>query len=355
MNKWIVKIGCAVLAVSMLCSLTACKEEVPGIDIGMDNIPTIPPVTTTTVATTTAPPLQINPVTGVADMNGSAMSRPVGVMVANNDFIQSEQVGIGAADMWVEMETEGGITRLMAVFANSERVPDAIGPVRSARTPFAKVAEALGLGYAHAGGSYTALSYIASSDIGDLDVNGGDSGSAYSWRDHDYPHDYEYRLRTNGESLTRYIQDMEYSTTPTREIPWTFGEQMGEVANKVSIRLSGAQQIGFTYDPTTKVYTKTNGYSESVHTDSAGRAITPNTVLVLYTDKYWENDTTIDFYMQSGEGYVFSDGVMRRFDWTRSASGFTMTEKDGSKLSIGEGKVYLCVAASGYSSEISYQ
>ena len=350
--KIVYKFTAFVFAAAMLASMTACGEEKPSIDIGM-TAPTIPVVTT--APTTTAAPLATNPITGVADMNGSSLSRPVGIMVANNDFIQSEQVGIGAADMWMEAETEGGITRLMAVFANSERVPDAIGPVRSARTPFAKVAEALGLGYAHAGGSYTALSYIASSDIGDLDVNGGDSGSAYSWRDDSYPHDYEYRLRTNGESLTRYMSDMGYSTAATRDIPWTFGKQTGETANTVQITLSGAQTIGFTYDSKTKVYTKTNGYSETVHKDSAGTPITPNTVLVLYTDKYWENDTTIDFYLQSGEGYVFSNGVMRRFDWTRDTNGFTMTEKDGKQLTIGEGKVYLCVASSGYSSDISYQ
>lgn len=349
------KIVCIGLAGVMMLSLSACKEDTPDVDIHMD-----PPVitegsTTAATTTTTATPLQENPITGVADMNGSSLSRPVGIMVANNDFIQDEQVGLGAADMWMEAETEGGITRMMAVFANSERVPEAIGPVRSARTPFAKVAEALGLGYAHAGGSYTALSYIASSDIGDLDVNGGDNGSAYSWRDSSYPHDYEYRLRTNGEMLTQYISDMGYSTTAVRDVPWTFGEQTGETANKISVTMSGAQTIGFTYDSTQKVYTKTNGYSESVHTDSAGTAITPNTVLVLYTDKYWENDTTIDFYLQNGEGYVFSNGVMRRFDWSRDASGFTMTEKDGSKLTIGEGKVYLCVVASSYSSDISYQ
>ncbi len=349
------RVVCAFLAVVMLVSFTACRETAPNVDIDM-NAPTIPMGTTTTpTTTTTGVPLQDNPITGVADMNGSSLSRPVGIMVANNDFIQSEQVGLGAADMWVEAETEGGITRMMAVFANSERVPEAIGPVRSARTPFAKVAEALGLGYAHAGGSYTALDYIASSDIGDLDVNGGDNGSPYSWRDSEYPHDYEYRLRTNGAMLTQYIADMGYSTTATREIPWGFGEQTGETANQIHVTMSGAQTIGFTYDSATKVYTKTNGYSETVHTDNAGTAITPNTVLVLYTDKYWENDTTIDFYLQSGEGYVFSNGVMRRFDWTRDASGFTMTEKDGSKLTIGEGKVYLCVVASGYSSDISYQ
>lgn len=345
---------CAATAAVMLLTMSACREEVPNVTVGMTT-GTTDTTTKATVATTTAAPVDDNMITGVADMNRSTLSRPVGIMVANNDFIQDEQVGLGAADMWVEAETEGGITRMMAVFANTERVPEAIGPVRSARTPFAKVAEALGLGYVHAGGSYTALDYIASSDIADLDVNGGENGSAYSWRDSSYPHDYEYRLRTSGAMLTQYVADRGYSVTPVTDFPWTFGAQTGEAATKVSIAMSGAQTIGFVYDSTAGVYCKTNGYSETPHVDIAGTAIAPKSVIVLYTDKYWENDTTIDFYLQSGEGYVFSDGVMRRFDWTRDSGGFTMTEKDGSMLTLAEGKVYLCVAATGYESDIWYE
>ncbi len=344
----------AILATAMMMSMAACKPSTPNITVNMTTTPNN--VTTTTKApTTTGVPLELNPITGVADMQGSSYSHPVGVMVANNDFIQSEQLGIGSADMWMEAETEGGITRLMAVFANSERVPDEIGPVRSARTPFVKVAQSFGLGYSHAGGSYTALAYLGASNIADLDVNGGDNGNAYSWRDSSYPHDYEYRLRTSGELLTKYMNDREYSSVATHEIPWKFGEQEGETAEKVSVTISGAQTIGFDYDTEKKVYVKTNGYSETVHKDSAGTAIAPNTVIVLYTEKYMENDVTIDFNYEGGEGYVFSNGKMRTFDWTRDASGFMMTENDGSQLTIGKGKVYLCVVAHEYSSELSYE
>ena len=350
--KRYVRLACEASAAAMLLTFSACNETPPGLDV---DVPTIDAETTVPTVTTTAAPVTDNPLTGLADMNQSNLSRPVGVMVANNDFIQGEQVGIGTADMWMEAETEGGITRMMAIFSNTERVPQAIGPVRSARTPFVKVAQALGLGYTHAGGSYTALAYLASSDVADLDVNAGEDGGAYSWRDNDFPHDYEYRLRTNGTMLTKYAADMDYSVIPTRDIPWTFGEQTGETANEISIAMSGAQTIGFTYDAAAGVYTKTNGYSKTPHKDSDGAAITPTSVLVLYTDKYQETNDTIDFYLQSGEGYVFSAGVMRRFDWTRDESGFTMTEKDGGKLTLAEGKIYMCVVASGYSSDISYQ
>ncbi len=343
-----------VAATALLLGMTACgkDEETKPPVIGGDT-------TTTTQSTTTAPTdapvvLDTNMITGLADMSGDGLTRPVGIMVANNDFIQEDQVGIGQADMWVEAETEGGITRIMAVFAGTSRVPEAIGPVRSARTPFVKTAEALGLAYSHAGGSYTALGYLSSSNVADLDVNGGDSGSAYSWRDHDFPYDYEYRLRTGGEELTEYMSDMDYQSTAKWDFPWTFGEQSGETATSIDLTLSGAQQIGFDFDAEAGVYRKHNGYYETPHVDGAGNAITAKTVIALYSDKYWENDTTIDFYLQGGTGYVFSDGVMRTFNWSRSTSGFTMTEADGSQLTIAPGRVYMCIASSGYESDLSY-
>lgn len=347
---------CVLMAALLVVGMAACGEEEEPVApiIGADVTTTTDTVTTTTVPTQTPVVLDTNMITGLADMAGDGLTRPVGIMVANNDFIQDEQVGIGNADMWVEAETEGGITRLMAVFASTSRVPASIGPVRSARTPFVKTAEALGLAYSHAGGSYTALNYLASSSVADLDVNGGDNGSAYSWRDSSYPHDYEYRLRTGGEELTQYMDDMGYQTTAKRDFPWTFGDQSGEAATSVDITVSGAQQIGFDFNSEDGLYHKHNGYGEIPHTDIDGNAIAAKTVIVLYTDKYWENNTTIDFYLQSGTGYVFSDGVMRTFNWSRSTSGFTMTEHDGSQLTIAAGKVYLCLVSSGYEYNLSY-
>lgn len=331
-TRWL----CAVLAVVMLGTMCACKQDYDVSDVEQQENKGVQ-----------------NRITGLYDMGETDITRPVGVMVANNDFIQDEQVGIGQADMWVECETEGGITRLMAVFASSERVPESIGPIRSARSPFFHVVEALGLAYAHAGGSYTALDMIAASNIADLDLNTG-SGSNYSWRDESYPHDYEYTLRTSGEKLTQYMNDQGYKQYAVTDFPWTFGEIAGQAATDISVKLSGAQTIGFTYDSATGVYAKTNGSYATPHVDIAGNPITASNVLLLYSDKIWENETTIDFALQSGTGYVFSNGSMRRFNWTRDANGFTMTETDGTTLVMATGKTYMCVVDTEYEGSLTY-
>ncbi len=343
---------CVVLAVVLAVTLCACHlgelvEELP-------DVPSLDPVTTETTAGEPEVDTR-NIITGLDDMGESQLTRPVGVMVANNDFIQDEQVGLSKADMWVEAETEGGITRIMAVFAGSDRVPESIGPVRSARSPFFHTVEALGLAYAHAGGSYTALAMIANSNIADLDVNSAAAESKYAWRDNNYPHDYEYRLRTSAEGLTQYMTDKGYKQYQVMDWPWTFGDKTGDTAvNTISIKMSGAQTIGFAYDSGTGLYQKTNGSSRTAHKDIDGGALAATNVLVLFSDKYWENDTTIDFYLQSGQGYVFSDGTMRRFDWSRDSEGFHMQETDGSQLTLNTGKTYMCIVATEYESAMTY-
>jgi len=343
------RVWCAVLALVMMLALSACNiEEV------IEDLPTIPTTSDPVIEPTDTEIDRRNIITGLDDMNGSELTRPVGVMVANNDFIQDEQVGLSKADMWVEAETEGGITRIMAVFAGTDRVPDSIGPVRSARSPFFHTVEALGLAYSHAGGSYTALDMIARSNIADLDVN-TTNDSDYAWRDSSYPHDYEYRLRTSGECLTKYMADKGYKQYQVIDWPWTFGDKTGDAAaTDLTIKMSGAQTIGFDYDSGAGVYQKNNGSYETPHKDIDGGALTASNVLVLYSDKIWENDTTIDFYLQSGQGYVFSGGTMRRFDWSRDSEGFHMKETDGTQLTLKTGKTYMCIVATEFESAMSY-
>ncbi len=341
-KRWL----CAVLALVMAVTLSAC--DVRGVWdslVGKEDDSVPDDVTGPTG----------NMITGLDDLNGSSNTRPVGVMVANNDFIQDEQVGLSQADMWVEMETEGGITRLMAVFAGSDRVPASIGPIRSARSPFFHIVQAFGMAYAHAGGSYTSLDMIKASAIADLDLN-TPTGGNYAWRDNDYPHDYEYRLRTSGEQLTKYMSDQGYKQYPVMPWPWTFGDKSGDTAaTNVTIAMSKSQTVGFVYDSDTGVYQKTNGTSGTPHVDIDGGAITAANVLVLCSDKFWETEQTIDFYLQSGLGYVFSGGTMRRFNWSRDSAGFHMTENDGSQLTLNTGKTYLCVVASDYQDGIRYE
>ena len=123
----------AALAVAALLSLFAgCGET----DVTYTDPSSAPPTTTTapTTTTTTAPPMGLNPLTGVADMRTDS-NRPIGFVVPDENT-SITQLHLEDADLYFEAETEGGIPRILAIFSSVDRIPDVIGPVRSARPHF---------------------------------------------------------------------------------------------------------------------------------------------------------------------------------------------------------------------------
>ena len=173
----------AVLGAACLLSLSACSgQEGPE---GESSSPAGQSNASTTGGTEgpgTQPPVtnDVNPLTGVADITPGASVRPIALMVENSSTARP-QLGLDEADVFLEAETEGGITRIMAVFAGASRVPDEIGPLRSARSPFVTVAQSLDAVYCHAGGSTLGLANIQK--FGLDDVNFLSNASQAGWRD----------------------------------------------------------------------------------------------------------------------------------------------------------------------------
>ena len=88
---------------------------------------TVPTTTATPEPTTTAPPVSpVSPFTGLP-----APAAPVLAVKIDNVRQARPQLGLTAADLVYVEPVEGGLSRLLAVF--SSRLPDAVGPVRSAR------------------------------------------------------------------------------------------------------------------------------------------------------------------------------------------------------------------------------
>ena len=116
--------------------------------------------TTTTAAPTTQAPAtepyltgSINPLTGEANYPEELLkNRPVLISVENHKDARP-QWGITDADIVWEMEAEGGITRMLLMFADASRLPDKVGPTRSARHYFVEIVEGFDAIFVHFGGS----------------------------------------------------------------------------------------------------------------------------------------------------------------------------------------------------------
>lgn len=358
---------CTLLTVSLLvmglggCSAT---EQTPS--------PTTPSAGTTNNATTTAPSsanedvarLNYNMLTGLYDVEGEK-NRPVAIMVPNDSAVFGYQMGLDKADFYMECETEGAIPRIMAVFANADRIPSSFGPVRSGRSPFVHVANAFGFLYVFSGATTHVDNYMASLKNSGFDfIEAGKVGSPTFWRD-DYLREHVNNwenLLTGGDKLSAKIDQLGYSTKKIKELPFVFGKAAGDTAaNTVTLKTTPSHTASFVYDQATGLYSK-NIIRNSVtkpHVTLAGDQIKVSNVLVLYAEKYVEYKdnkyTWINFRNGTGSGYIVSGGTAREIKFTRTDTSLTLTEADGkTPLVFAEGKTYMVLADKNLSSNISF-
>lgn len=303
-----------------------------------------------TTATEAPNPCNQNPFTGEYDIDPNASTRPVGVMIGNNPASRP-QFGIEDADLYFEIETEGAISRIMAVWASPERMPETVGPCRSARTPFVKIAKSLDLVYLHVGGSTTGKAKINALSVADID---GNVDETVFWRDQGLINSrgYEYSMMATGSKVLNYMKKANYRLNTESGALFTFGEKLGDGAGKTaSIDVTGTQTVIFRYDAATGLYTKSNDdwNPEEVHVsyNASGKQvpIKVTNVLVLYASKYMENGTTCDFTL-GGDGVLITGGTSRDITYSNDGTGFSFSEADGSEMIVNPGKTYICVVNS---------
>ena len=122
----------------------------------------------------------VNPLTGLSGFREAAVGRrPVAVMI-NNAPAARPQWGLCAPDIVLEGLAEGGITRMMWLFADVQSIPK-IGSVRSARHDFLEIAEGLDAVFVHWGGSVYAYDALKQRNVDDID--GMTYSNTYFYRD----------------------------------------------------------------------------------------------------------------------------------------------------------------------------
>lgn len=308
---------------------------------------------------------EVNLLTGLSDMEGSE-NRPVAIMIANDSSVHSSQYGLEQADLLIEGETEGGITRIMAVYSDVSRVPAKVGPVRSARSPFVLLAEALDAVYCHCGGSPGGLSTLENTGLAEIDGQAYDGGygNEYNntyWRDRGLSDsiNYEHSMVTSGDNLKAHIQQQEFRSQGQNPAPFVFGGKKGELpGTQAQVYLSPSQTVSFKYDDQDQLYYKRNGTLENgePHVTADGTQISAANVIVIYDDRYVEQTSSFGasiygYGMSGGSGKLLTGGTARDIQWSRSSSGLSFTENDGDSLSVNKGKTYVCFVYSGYAED----
>ena len=310
------------------------------------------PTTTepTTVITTEPPVVYRNPLTGEAGYNEELIgNRPVMVVVENHPQSRP-QWGLTSSDIVFEMVAEGGITRMILMYADASRLPDKIGPVRSTRHYFLDLAEGYDAIFTHFGQSTYAKQQLANHDIDN--INGYFDGSYFS-RDKSRNVDSEHTAYTTKEWVIKAIENKEYRTTLKDGYDNAFsfnidGNEVLKDGSCVTATVSFSSSYTYTldYDKQENVYySSLNG---NPFMDSNGTQQNFENIVILYTNiSAIAGDTKnrVDFDLSEGEGRYISNGSYEDISWKKgdSTDMLKLYDSEGEELKLNTGRTYIAI------------
>ncbi len=314
--------------------------------------------TTTTITTqpeTTTEALKVpqdgevySAINGTIISEQAAAQRPLAVMM-DNFYAARWQAGLNDADIVYEAYVEGQITRYMAVFQS--KLPTLIGPIRSSRPYYLRLALEYDPYYAHVGGSTQAMADIKALKIADVD--GLASGKETFWRKKHKK--IPNNMYGSSESLIGWGNWRKYRTEATFD-SWLFGDDYGakstEDLPKLEIVYREPKEkndkfrykIAFEYDADKQIYLRTvndEPYIDEVTEEQLyADSIIVQRAKTKVIDSYGR--LAIDL-VGSGSGYYLYDGKVIPITWKKQSERaktryYTI---DGDELVFKRGKIWV--------------
>ncbi len=292
----------------------------------------------------------ISPLTGKELKDEKLTKRPVTALMIENSPDSRPQSGLTDADIVYEAIAEGGVTRFMAVYQESQ--PTYIGPIRSARSYYIDYALPYQASYGHVGGSPQALQDIK--DLGVRDIDQFFNADAY-WRiaERFAPHN----MYTGFDKLDQLNQSKGYSTSSFKGFERKEQVAQTPTAKTIDLAISGPlYSPRFDYDATTNSYLRSQ--AGQPHTDAkSGATITPKVVVALVVPNGNDSDGYHSTYATTGSGavYVFQDGIVSEGTWNKTdrKSPLILKDKNGLPMKLNAGQTWVSLV--GASSDISYK
>ena len=176
------------------------------------------------------------------------------------------------------------------------------------------------------------------------------------WRDADRKKNagYEHSLLTSGEKVQEFLDSGKYRTEHKDGYRYVqaFAEDgtpvNGTPADKFTLNYTNYKTGVFDYDPETMLYTISQ-YGGPYTDGNTGEQVGVTNVLILQTDISiisGDKEGRLTVRMTgSGQGTYFCGGKSIPIQWSKTDrnSQFVYTLKDGTPLTMGQGKSYVCI------------
>ena len=310
------------------------------------------PVVPSTTAAEAPKKTDFNRLTGLDDLSKAGKGkRPVAVMI-NNIRASLPQYGIFDADLMFECLVEGGITRMMAVYADQTKIPKVMS-VRSCRYYFPIFAQGLDAVYICFGCNptlgkqalkNTGIDYFDASENYDTDFFGRDAERLKTYSK-------EHTAYLDGGKVPKLLKKYDIRAEYKKEkddyiFDFRDPKTVSDTAcQSVRLDFSKTYYTTFTYDAKKKAYLKT--HTGSPHMDAAvNKQLQYTNVLILETDvKPYGGGPLVQIDWKGGTGYYLSYGTVREIKWHKKNydAPIVITNKNGKEIQINRGNSYIGV------------
>lgn len=305
---------------------------------------------TTTEAPTTTQAAKVNvirnPLTGEEGYSKKLLkNRPVFMVVENHPQARP-QWGLTSSDIVWEMVAEGGITRMLLMYADASRIPEKVGPIRSARHYFVDLAEGFDGIFVHFGYSPMARTQIENHNVNN--VNG--LFDNYFYRDSSRNVASEHTSYTTGEAIRNAITNKEYRTEIEADYksPFKFNSKaktLSSPCKELTVAFSNSYTYTYNWDEEAKVYKSSLNGEKFV--DSDGNQQNFENIVICYTNITSLNDSKgrVDFDFSEGNGIYVSNGSYTDITWKKGESDdmLKLYNKNGDELSLNVGRTYIAI------------
>lgn len=313
---------------------------------------TVPTTTTTvpTTTTTTVPEPLRSPITGLEVEDPELIERRVMMIKIDNHPNALPQAGIDSADMVIEVLVEGGFTRFITVWHESDS--EFLGPNRSLRPTDYHLAPALNWPtIVHSGGQPWVQAQARQRNLHIIlpdERNAGNPPATWRLPGRRSPHN----LWVNSVRVREMADERNFTNEGPTEPIWEFGPMPdADPASSVRIPFSDGTVVRWDWDAATSTWQRTQNNRETMVVDSEGtrtRLGVP-VLIVLYVAQYTEQappgGTSLpgSRTVGSGRAMVFAEGMIVEGTWERATEEewFSLSYADGAPILIPPGRAWV--------------
>ena len=311
-------------------------------------------------------PLYPDYLTGLSFTTDYSKVRPAAIVI-DNLSTAVPQNGLERADILIECQVEGGITRLVLI-TNKYSSNEVYGPIRSTRDYIVSLSQAFGALMVGGGFSPSAGQMIAENSFDYIDGVHDKYALSGFFRDitRYYATGYEHSLMITGQGIKALAGINNFAVGGNYTEPvFNFGSEPSAttyqpvVAEHIVVNYSDVQKVQFVYSRSGNVYYRYQlGNRPHLDADS-GEQLNFDSVLVLFADhqKIIGDDAgrisvgTVG----TGTGYYASGGFASPILWSRETdvSPLAITYADGSPVTFTPGRTMISIFPAEYKDNVS--